>query len=964
MAADNDILTSSADKKVSKMASDIKSAIGKVMDVASDKMWNEKHTMKLRERLEKVMAEINKANLKGDQKRADELQKRLSNMHMDIISPKGWKDMAAVMANVSESFGEGLHDAFKSVASKDVGVFASMFKKAGAAASKHGARMEANAGVGAKGDMVAGLGQFLSKMGPLIVGIGAVAGGLAALAKVILDSDAKVKELNKEILGSGLSISDFASDADHASGSLKHIRNAFTGLVGSKAFDFVQEWGVTAKENLSILNSLASAGYAVNKQQIQSEDTLRSITSTVMTYSKILGESNDKVASDMGDMMQELGTGLGGVRDRFADIADAARESGFGVKRFYGMVLQTTTGMSMYNVRLNQTVELLSKMGKMFGAKQGAEFVQSQMKGFRGSSTKERVVSGFKMGGKAGLDIATGEAHSGAAALQKIFTDALNDTSTPAAKATGAALAKAMADYGLGGTPAEMAEKLSKMDQKQMQEIAVQLTAIKDTLGAKFTDLWKTAQGMNKGIGNLQLSMTGWGAVGTMLAKMKALQAIPGMGNIADVDYKNIPKNAALDELGGMSQDELDKIKQVAAAVRGLQFAFKSGKASPQLMKMFNVESGAGGKLKSTVTGEEINIEDFDKLFSNYADVQRKSEEEKKGQLTRDQELAKATADATTGILDRMDSVVEGLLTSINSAVMWIASKIGLGDSESEAAKSAATDDLLEKIEAIQGQISGSDNKEFKKRKKEEMKDLEKQVRSIRSSKGKFSAKGDVMAAAARGSLTEEEQGRLQQLKDKARARAVSSGRTTEGDRVSPSSNNTEELAKQDEVVEKKFFEKRKKLGKNQFKEYTDDMDKVFKEARSEADEEEKIASSLRRLGVSNQEDALSIARQIKDGATSGFGMWESQAKTVIKGRELRNAGTAEDGAYISRSDGSSEFFNFSSADDVSVTMGKRGGPISRAGSGGGGANVTVYVQQWGDVPQAIRNELETLGVV
>ena len=89
MAADNDILTSSADKKVSKMASDIKSAIGKVMDVASDKMWNEKHTMKLRERLEKVMAEINKANLKGDQKRADELQKRLSNMQMDIIKALG-----------------------------------------------------------------------------------------------------------------------------------------------------------------------------------------------------------------------------------------------------------------------------------------------------------------------------------------------------------------------------------------------------------------------------------------------------------------------------------------------------------------------------------------------------------------------------------------------------------------------------------------------------------------------------------------------------------------------------------------------------------------------------------------------------------------------------------------------------------------------------------------------------------
>jgi hypothetical protein len=113
-------------------------------------------------------------------------------------------------------------------------------------------------------------------------------------------------------------------------------------------------------------------------------------TEIALTYSRLLGEDAKSIAEAMANYVEDLGADLEYVGKAFSNITTMAMESGFGVKRFYGMVLQATSGMSMYNVRLEEAGGLLIRIGRILGSKVGGDFLATLGKGFVDESMQDR----------------------------------------------------------------------------------------------------------------------------------------------------------------------------------------------------------------------------------------------------------------------------------------------------------------------------------------------------------------------------------------------------------------------------------------------------------------------------------------------------------------------------------------------------------------------------------------------
>lgn len=873
---------------------------------------------RLSKRLLSTQKEIHKAVMKGDAERVDTLVKRMGDARVDLLTPATIKKLGGQLTEVAGSFGDTLSDTLSGVISKDMTTISKFLYAAGEKAKKVGAVAETNTMAGKKGDVVASIGKLTSALGPVILGIGAVAAGFAFLAKVVIDADSATKELNRELLGSGIAISDFTSNAYEVTNATDKMTKSFINTKEAMAFNM--EWGTKAKDSLAVLNSIAAAGVPVTAMVgdlDQAAQRLRGITGSIFTYATLLGETNDKISSDFGAMYDELGGSLESIRDHFADIAEAAKNSGFGVKRFYGMVLQITSGMAMYNVRLNETMELLTKMGAILGAKGGEELVKSQLGGFRGQDTESRTVTTLKAGTKNISKLAKQEAESAARVLSKTFTDILLDESSPDAIRRGDNLNKIMGDYGLRGSPEEMAAKMSKMSQSQMQEISAQLTTVQKALGGKFGDLWKTSQGIGGGLGGTQLALTGFGAAGTMLAKMRALESIPGFSGktVADINYKDIPKSIALEKLGGMSEEELQAMKEVAGQVRGFQSAFKSGRVSPELMKMFNVEQGSDGKLKSSITGKDVSIDDFDSLFRSMIETKEKDQIDKEGQLTRDQQWAKATADNTRDILDKFDTVVESLLSSINDTTKMILNLVG-GSDEGKSNKKQASKRISAIIDSLNEDIREEQDPEEKRNLK----------------------------------------GRVDHWRRRLNEIAKTGDEAAESDASWYNSEKKTKQLREDKIKELMY-------GKEGRKKESKDDKRAEKQSKSIVDG---VVEGIHKNEQKRKIDQI-IASLITDGM--GYEAAYDAAHAVIEKTSYKNkedydkalikAGKVNDGLLTMESGGERKMYRVDSKDSLAIW--KPGGPLSK--QQGGNNSITVNVMQWGDVPQVVETYLRTLKI-
>ena len=386
-----------------------------------------------------IAASIAKRNLiKEEAKLAASLQEPLIAKRLKVA--KKYKEMmgedsdrAMFTPRKAEEFGEEIASAFGDATSRDPKMMAGVIGKLGKLAKAFGEKAEGSS-MGVKGGALETLGKSLGGIAKGLLMIGAIVGGIAALAKVLLDADSAAKELNRTMFESGISGADLADKFGGVSDNIDKVRKSFT-----EAVHYNIMWGVTAKDTLAILGSFAEAGFTYKeitdgaKNATEETEHLQKATEGAIAYSKILGMSSSEVATNMATYMEEFGLTLKGIEERFSAITLVAKDSGFATKRFFNMVLQATSGMSMYNVRIEEAVELLVKLGRTLGEKKGADALTKVMQGSREKSTQERTKDVMTTGLPLVLDTLQKDAANKVAELSRRITS-LGETQLDSAK--------------------------------------------------------------------------------------------------------------------------------------------------------------------------------------------------------------------------------------------------------------------------------------------------------------------------------------------------------------------------------------------------------------------------------------------------------------------------------------------------------------------------------------------------
>ena len=344
-------------------------------------------------RFETMRDNIKAAIKAGDQDRAKSLQQqlrketemlnRLADRRKDAFDEVNKAQMRAIEEQV-EAFGTGLHSAVSTVFGGDVKGFIDLLKggaargqRRGDALAHRGQQEGATGGQQAMGQ----LGKGIAGLAKSVATFAALAGGVVLLVKLFFDLESRSKELSKALLDTGGAASFGLGTGTKAGQQLQSELDKIKLQAAEAASEF-SGLRASTKEHLEILSAYNEAGFTFRKMREEidkgSESMQRytDITNVALTYSKLLGKSATEIAADAGSYMSEQAVGIEQMAEAFSLVTREAQLSGFQTKRFYSTVLEVTTGMGQYNVRLEEAASLLRSLGGVLGQTVAPEFLK------------------------------------------------------------------------------------------------------------------------------------------------------------------------------------------------------------------------------------------------------------------------------------------------------------------------------------------------------------------------------------------------------------------------------------------------------------------------------------------------------------------------------------------------------------------------------------------------------------
>lgn len=324
----------------------------------------------------------------------DDVQSALSTGIKDAFKAENLRELGS-------SFSDGLTSALNGVDLNDLGGFV---KTIGGAASKglatmsNVAKAKETAAVAA-GD--AGTAQALataaSAMSAGAVAFTAVAAALALFVAYGKAADDYQSRLNKTLL-EGASVADIMGVA-YQKGARSSLELADTMQAARKAsVDTAVQFRMSTEETARVLQDLNSAGITykriVDGAQTAAEAQYRfaeAINRTI-TYSSLLGVSVSELASYQNTLMKDVNMSLDRTFDVFAAINEASMASGMSTKTFFTAISQATSGMALYNVRIDQAIGLIKSFGEIVGETDAGK-VLGDLTGKKGIDERLRITA-------------------------------------------------------------------------------------------------------------------------------------------------------------------------------------------------------------------------------------------------------------------------------------------------------------------------------------------------------------------------------------------------------------------------------------------------------------------------------------------------------------------------------------------------------------------------------------------
>jgi len=635
------------------------------------------------------------------------------------------------MGQNAESFGESLHDIFSDLTSKDLGSMLQIISKMGQKAKSAGDMARAGQGVGTTGKVLDKVGGVLGKIGPALMAIGAVVAGFAAVIKLIIDADAQAKELHRTLMESGTSLGDMVGGAQNVKKAFDEVRDAAVDLRNN------YKWGTLAADQLKILGAFNNTVYTLKKMGDglgNAEDRMKAYqqaTSAALIYSKLLGESAETVTQQMGDMMEELGLSLTGVKEKFAAIYDAAQSSGYGTKRFFGMVLQATTGMSMYNVRLEQTSAMLLSLNKILGSKFGQEFFSKLTQGFSKQSAQEGMKTIMMAGADTVGKALSGTAKYAADGFVDIFEKSIKpggdfgDALSKAFNIDGKKLAADLKDRDKRETALDaLVGKLKQMDPKAFASAVATVTKDSNSNVARGLQQLRTqAKGIGGDLGDQMQALRALDPGAALVMHFKVLEKwtkktpeeLQDLGAInqmfaenslgMDTEMQDQLKNIGISSVGAWKEMSTLKDKQLSPADLEKEQAKQVaawGAFSDKSGKIWAGKLDENGKAVATSMGPLKDVYD---LMSGRVSADQKVNEV----MSKQEALAQQVASNTTEMTKILEQGVQAVLNKIYTAVQGIWGKMGgLSEGEQKAQRKAleAQDAIIKSLQERQRELA------------------------------------------------------------------------------------------------------------------------------------------------------------------------------------------------------------------------------------------------------------------
>lgn len=466
------------------------------------------------------------------------------------------------MGNATQELGEGIKGAFDSLKSGD---FSSVAKTFGKVVSTAMGGVTAKTGLGAGDSM---LGKIMSGIGPAIIGIGAIIGGFAAVLKILIDADSAAKEINRSLLEGEQTIGDMTDNFDDLGDTLQMVRKQTTNPL------FNNLWGTVSKDQVAIINGFMKSGVSIKGMTAgmasldEQTKAVKGNIQNVLVYSKLLGTSGEEMATTMGEQMTDLGLNVEGIQQRFGAVYDAALTSGFGVKRFYSMVLQATSGMTMYNVRMEEAGGLLINLGKVLGQMRGGEFLKELTGSLKDESMQDRYKRIKTTGEKRSARTFRESAVSGAEGFQKDWGGKLGKTGNEAFKGLDAeGMVKAMQKAQKDGTQGKLIATIAREIEADGGPNAKDRAA---AAARALNDLADKANGASGHITDMAKQLDTLDPVGKLQMMTDQAKAISGVsGDMDDIMKKGTAQQImALSTITGKSVTQLKELGRVVGTLK------------------------------------------------------------------------------------------------------------------------------------------------------------------------------------------------------------------------------------------------------------------------------------------------------------------------------------------------------------------------------------------------------------
>jgi hypothetical protein len=410
------------------------------------------------------LAEVGSATISIKMKAmTEELKESLSNVAAPITKVLN-KDIKGAF----ESGGE-LAAAAITEAAKHMGKFTS---KGGSALGRMGTSLATKGadkgGIGGKamegvGAAMKGMGGIMGKLGPMIGSLAKLgpilsmtAGALVAIVKLMIDAEAQAKEFQKDLLASASTGEFLAKNAYRADAAFEDLKGTVTDIRNS-AFNLKQnlDWGTTSKDHLAFRNVLTQEGVSIARMADEFDRAKKAgqatgdavtyygqQTAVAIAYSRNFGVALNDITQFQAQMMTELGSSFQDVNKEFANMQIAAGDSGMAMNKFFAIMRGVSSDLSLYNMRMEDAVGLLNKLGKVMSPQNAQKFMGTLMQGFKGMGRLDRLRMTLLAGEGKTRQVFEKDAKNRETALaQKLSSQA---------KIPLEAAQKAVADYGKG----------------------------------------------------------------------------------------------------------------------------------------------------------------------------------------------------------------------------------------------------------------------------------------------------------------------------------------------------------------------------------------------------------------------------------------------------------------------------------------------------------------------------------